>query len=96
MENLLNFGKVFATVFLFSLHQDTCWTSPIELKVGVMLISNADAPYTMERVGPGIQIAINKVNSEILNSSYKLVPVARAYDNTCNARNATGILSSGL
>ncbi|XP_041372123.1 atrial natriuretic peptide receptor 3-like [Gigantopelta aegis] len=61
-----------------------------------MLIRDNSTPYTLERVEPAIQVAINVVNSEILNSSYRLVPVLRAYDNECNARNGTGLGDSGI
>lgn len=61
-----------------------------EYKVGVMLISGSDVPYSFERTGPAIKLAFQKVNREILNSSYQLVPVERPYDDICSARNATG------
>ncbi|XP_048242362.1 atrial natriuretic peptide receptor 1-like [Haliotis rufescens] len=62
-----------------------------EYKVGVMLISGSDVPYSFERTGPAIKLAFQKVNREILNSSYQLVPVERPYDDICSARNATGV-----
>ncbi|XP_046567278.1 atrial natriuretic peptide receptor 1-like [Haliotis rubra] len=62
-----------------------------EYKVGVMLISGSDVPYSFERTGPAIRLAFQKVNREILNSSYQLVPVERPYDDICSARNATGV-----
>ncbi|XP_041366765.1 atrial natriuretic peptide receptor 1-like [Gigantopelta aegis] len=45
----------------------------------------------MERVGAAIRIAFDRVNSEILHPNYNLVPVERAYDDVCSARNATGV-----
>ena len=68
----------------------TSLVSTSELKVGVMLVSDAEYPYTMERVGTAIRLAFHSVNAEILNGDYTLVPVERAYDDVCSARNATG------
>ncbi|ESO97952.1 hypothetical protein LOTGIDRAFT_153062 [Lottia gigantea] len=68
-------------------------TSVTEIKIGTLLISEHHAPYTMERVGPALDVAFDEINSNILNESYKLVQVKVAYDNICNARYATGVAS---
>lgn len=61
-----------------------------EFYVGVAMIYDANTPYDVERVGPAIDIAIEKVNSDILNSSYKVVKVERHYGSVCSNSRASG------
>ncbi|CAL1543500.1 unnamed protein product, partial [Lymnaea stagnalis] len=62
-----------------------------QIKIGVMLINDTSVPYSVQRTGPAIDIAIATVNTEILNSSYQLVPVVRIYDSICDPRYASGV-----
>ncbi|XP_014674081.1 PREDICTED: atrial natriuretic peptide receptor 1-like [Priapulus caudatus] len=60
------------------------------LRAGVLLHTQTGAPYDMERVGPAIDMAVEKVNRERLNASYTLEAVSIAYGNACKAANALG------
>ncbi|KAK3585416.1 hypothetical protein CHS0354_020133 [Potamilus streckersoni] len=63
--------------------------SVVEFKVGVSIISGLGSPYDIERVGPAIELAFQKVNNEILNSSYALVKLERSYGKICSSTNAS-------
>ena len=80
---------VLSVVFLL-LHCGGCIT---KIKVGVLLISQYGSPYDGERALPAIDMALEKVNNGILNSSYELVMVKRLYGRECSAANAPGNFS---
>ena len=61
-----------------------------EIPIGVLILSEAGTPYDIERVGPAIDIAVEKVNSEVLNGSYRLRKVERRYDTVCTNNRAPG------
>lgn len=59
-------------------------------KLGVPLIASAGTPYDLERVGPAIDIAVKKVNKEILNGSYQLEIIEKPYGVFCSGSVAPG------
>lgn len=59
-------------------------------KLGVPLIASAGTPYDIERVGPAINIAVQKVNKEILNGSYQLEIIEKPYGAFCSGSQAPG------
>ncbi|XP_055899976.1 atrial natriuretic peptide receptor 1-like [Biomphalaria glabrata] len=59
------------------------------IKIGVLLISDINVPYSIQRTGPAIHIAVEKVNQNLMEG-YRLVTVIRVYDNLCDARYASG------
>lgn len=61
-----------------------------QIKVGVLLIADVNAPYSIQRAGPAVDIAMESVNTRMLNGSYRLVKVLRVYDDICDARFAAG------
>ena len=61
-----------------------------------MLISDERVPYGVQRVGPAVDLALENVNSHLLNDSYTLTAVKIVYDNICDARFATGKFMGGL
>ena len=64
-----------------------------EIKVGVILISGSGAPYDYERTAPAIDIAVEKVNRELINNAtHLLVPLKRTYGPSCDAVQAPGEL----
>ncbi|XP_033751983.1 atrial natriuretic peptide receptor 1-like [Pecten maximus] len=75
------------------------FTSPVmgssvkEFYVGVAMIYDANTPYDVERVGPAIDIAIDKVNRDILNSSYRVVKIERHYGSVCSNSRASGMVA---
>lgn len=60
------------------------------IKVGVMINGDLTLPYSVQRTGPAVDIALEYVNTELLNESYQLVPILRIYDDICDARRASG------
>ena len=58
--------------------------------IGVILISKSGTPYDIERVGVAVEMAFERVNQEILNSSYMIKPVQRKYGPKCDAASAPG------
>ena len=60
-------------------------------KLGVPLISSAGTPYDIERVGPAIILAVEKVNREILNSSYEIQIIEKPYGTVCSGSTAPGM-----
>nr|KAG5686052.1 hypothetical protein BaRGS_028430 [Batillaria attramentaria] len=67
--------------------------SVTEIKVGVLLIADSRVPYSVHRVAPAVDIALETVNRDLLNDSYRLVSELRIYDDICDARYATGVAS---
>ena len=59
-------------------------------KLGVTLIASAGTPYDIERAGPAIDIAVKKVNKEILNGSYQLEIIEKPYGVFCSGSVAPG------
>ncbi|XP_063399957.1 atrial natriuretic peptide receptor 1-like [Mytilus trossulus] len=47
----------------------------------------------MERIGPAIDIAIERVNRDILNGSYQLVTIEKPYGKFCSGSTAPGIVA---
>ena len=62
-----------------------------EFKVGVIIISDSGAPYDVERAGAAIDLAFEKVNTEILNASYRITQIKKRYGPVCDAEKAPGI-----
>lgn len=71
--------------------KSTLVSSVQTFKLGVPLISSAGTPYDMERIGPAIDIAIERVNRDILNGSYQLVTIEKPYGKFCSGSTAPGI-----
>ena len=68
-------------------------TAVVKVKVGVMLISELGSPYDYERTVAAIDLAVDKINTEILdNNSHQLVPFIRKYGPKCDAASAPGKL----
>jgi hypothetical protein len=65
-------------------------------KIGVPLVASAGTPYDIERVGPAIDIAVKKVNKEILNGSYQLEIIEKPYGSFCSGSRAPGKILSCL
>ena len=80
-------GSMVLFMFLEIIHYTQGVT---DLYIGVVMIEDAGTPYDIERVGPAIDIAIEKVNSEILNSSFNLRKIERRYGNICSNTRASG------
>ncbi|CAG5116349.1 unnamed protein product, partial [Candidula unifasciata] len=83
------FGRMMIALCLS--HVITPCVAVIQIKVGVLLISDLNAPYSVQRTGPAVDIALETVNTRMLNSSYRLVKVLRVYDRICDARFASGV-----
>ncbi|XP_074660975.1 atrial natriuretic peptide receptor 1-like [Tubulanus polymorphus] len=60
-------------------------------KIGVILISNSYSPYDMEKSGPAIDMAVDRVNRQYLNDSYRLETVKIIHGSVCDATRAPGI-----
>ena len=63
----------------------------IKLYVGVILETGSDSPDDMLRSGAAIDLAVEEVNSNILNDSYRLVAINRVFTGGCNATGAPGL-----
>ena len=59
-------------------------------KIGNILISQSNSPYDMERVGPAIDMGLEKVNREYLNASFRLEKISVTHGKKCDASNAPG------
>ena len=81
-------AKAAATVF-FVIVLVEC-TAVTEIKIGVILINDRDLVYGYHRTAPAIDMAIERVNSEILNGSYRIVPEMRSYGPECDGAVAPG------
>ncbi|XP_060072434.1 atrial natriuretic peptide receptor 1-like [Ylistrum balloti] len=86
---MLDFYSVFVMVF----YQSSVIGSVTEFYVGVAMIFDANTPYDVERVGPAIDIAIERVNREILNGSYRVVKIERHYGSVCSNSRASGVVA---
>ncbi|VDI62072.1 Hypothetical predicted protein [Mytilus galloprovincialis] len=71
--------------------KSTLVSSVQTFKLGVPLISSAGTPYDMERIGPAIDIAIERVNRDILNGSYQLVTIKKPYGKFCSGSTAPAV-----
>ena len=60
------------------------------LRIGVILGTGNDAPYDMERSGAAIDLAVEKVNSEILNESFQIQTVKKTFTGGCDATLSAG------
>ncbi|KAK2147698.1 hypothetical protein LSH36_540g00043 [Paralvinella palmiformis] len=67
-------------------------TSVTYLRVGVVLGTDSDSPCAMQRSGAAIDLAVQRINDEILNSSYQIQTVKRTFSGGCNATMSTGRL----
>ena len=67
-----------------------CTSGVTEIKIGVVLISDRNLVYGYHRVAPAIDMAVERVNNDILNSSYRLVTVMRWYGPVCDGAEAPG------
>ncbi|CAH1786475.1 unnamed protein product [Owenia fusiformis] len=61
-----------------------------EINVGVLIIDDDDSPYSIKRTGAAVDLAIAKVNSEILNSDFNLTVHKQPYGGGCTAAKAPG------
>ncbi len=80
----------FIKVFYLLVMQLLRVSGVVEYKVGVIIISDNGSPYDVERTGPAIELAFEKVNSDLLNDSYKLTPIRKIYGPHCDAAMAPG------
>ena len=66
----------------------------INVKVGVLLISGNGAPYDYERTAAAVDLAVEKVNSDVLvNTSHRLEAFIETYGPECDAATAPGTSS---
>ncbi len=80
----------FIKVFYILVMQLLRVSGVVEYKVGVIIISDNGSPYDVERTGPAIELAFEKVNSDLLNDSYKLMPIRKIFGPHCDASMAPG------
>lgn len=64
----------------------------IEFPIGILGISSSGSPFDIERIAPAIQVAMEKVNTIYLNSSYKLVAIQKTYGKYCYVGEGPGLL----
>lgn len=77
-------------VILLTLLSMTCGI--LEVKVGIILISNGGSPYDYERTMGALDVAVEYINSYIFdNTTTILVPIVRKYGPNCDANKAPGI-----
>lgn len=70
---------------------------PTKIRVGVILIRGSNSPYDYDRVAPAVDLAVQKVNSEILNgTSYRLDTTMMTYGPLCDGNVAPGGFISSL
>ena len=67
-----------------------CVSTVTEIKIGVVLISDRNLVYGYHRVAAAVDMAVDRVNRDILNSSYRLVTVMRWYGPACDGAEAPG------
>ena len=65
------------------------------IKVGIVVETGSDVPYDMRRSGAAIDLAIDKINAEILNASYRIQTTRRTFCGGCNVTNAIGKCIAG-
>ena len=65
-------------------------------RVGVILIEGNESPYDLKRSGAAVTLAFDKVNEDVLNNSYRIVPIMRSYGPMCDANKAPGRSGSSL
>ncbi|CAI9725727.1 atrial natriuretic peptide receptor 1-like [Octopus vulgaris] len=63
----------------------------IEIKVGVLGLDYEGYPFSIPRIGPAIEQGIERVNNDMLNSSFKLTPVIKVYGHYCATSKAPGM-----
>ena len=63
-----------------------------EFRIGVILITGNGSPYDVKRSGAAVTLAVREVNSQVLNDSYRIVPIMRTYGPKCDANKAPGML----
>lgn len=62
-----------------------------EVRIGVLLTTQKDAPYSVERAGVAIQMAIERVNQEYLTAgTVNLTYILQTYGPFCDATLAPG------
>lgn len=54
-------------VFLLAPVLSGSLTSPVVYKVGVLMASRLDSPFDLERCGPAVDLALDKVNEKFLS-----------------------------
>lgn len=64
--------------------------SVTKIKVGYTIVQGSGSPFDKDRVDPAVDIAVNRVNREFLNTSYKLVKLERNYGQLCSGTRAAG------
>ncbi|KAK2155082.1 hypothetical protein NP493_2110g00016 [Ridgeia piscesae] len=69
-------------------------TNVTEFRIGVILITGNGSPYDVKRSGAAVTLAVDEVNSQLLNDSYRIVPIMRTYGPKCDANKAPGTLPS--
>ena len=61
-----------------------------EIKIGLILISDTNLVYDYHHTAPGVDMAIERVNNDILNASYRIVLEKRWYGPACDGATAPG------
>ena len=61
-----------------------------EIKIGVILINDTSLVYGYHHIAPAIDLAIQRVNNDFLNASYRIVPEMRSYGPRCDGSEAPG------
>ena len=67
-------------------------TAVTEIKIGVILINDARLVYGYQHIAPAIDLAIQRVNNDFLNASYRIVPEMRSYGPQCDGSEAPGMI----
>ncbi|KAK6973754.1 Nitrogen permease reactivator protein, partial [Biomphalaria glabrata] len=80
--------KLITVTLILTWHSVFSVKNVTDIKIGVLLISDINVPYSIQRTGPAIHIAVEKVNQNLVEG-YRLVTVIRVYDNLCDARYAS-------
>ncbi|KAK2153540.1 hypothetical protein LSH36_293g01000 [Paralvinella palmiformis] len=62
------------------------------IRVGIILGTGNDSPYDLERSGAAIDLAVDRVNTEILNDRYKIQTVKRTFSGGCDVTQSTGCM----
>jgi hypothetical protein len=83
------------TLTLVLVSHDLVGADVTRIRIGVILGTGNDAPYDIERSGAAIDLAVSKVNKDILNSSYSLVAIKKTFTGGCDATLAPGKRCNG-
>ncbi|KAL5007127.1 hypothetical protein ScPMuIL_015933 [Solemya velum] len=64
-----------------------------KFKIGFTVVADSGVPFDLVRIGSAVQIGLNRVHNNILNSSYVIEVLTRPYGQKCNVANAAGVVA---